>query len=97
MQYIGEYSKSDFLRLTICTHKFESGQLFPAVVTGYYFKESVIPISKVVVTFSLLDDETGIYLSNIDLSTLDRENYILVVHANINTVEVAQAYSFKIR
>lgn len=97
--FLGEFRKDEKVPVVVATHKFETGGQFNGVVAGYYVKKADILGDRVPIVFTLMEDEIGIYLSDIDISGLSGGIYLIVIKATIDTViaQTVDYFSIKIK
>lgn len=92
----GRVIKGEIVMITVPTHKFETGQKINSIVSGYYLKMGADFGSKVALIFSLIPGETGLYYSNIDTSGFSAANYLVVIKATVDTVDVEATGNFEV-
>ena len=95
--FIGRYVAGDKVWIVACCHKFETGVELAASVTGYYLKVGAAFGSAVVLTFNLMNEETGVYYAEIDTTGFDDAAYMAVVEALIDNVPANQVQFFEVR
>lgn len=97
--FLGEFRKDEKVFVSVATHKFETGEQFNGTVEGYYVRKAEILGDRVPITFQIMEDEIGIYYSEIDVSALQGGKYLVVMKATIDTViaQTVDYFSIKIK
>ena len=95
--FLGRYVVGEKVWVTVCCHKFETGEEYASTVTGWYIKVGDGFGSKVALTFNLMDSETGIYYAEIDTTGFDEAMYMAVIEAQVDTVNANAIHFFEVR
>lgn len=95
--YLGRYVAGDKVWITVCCHKFETGQELASAVTGYYLKVGAAFGTAVALNFNLMNAETGIYYAEIDTTAFDDAPYMAVIEAVVDGVAANLIQFFEVR
>jgi len=93
---LGIYQKGRKVNISAVTHKFETGNKIDSSVTGWILKVGDDPVNKQSITFNKFNDETGLYVSEIETDNLTYTNYMVVINAVIDTKEVVNTKYFEV-
>ncbi len=95
--YLGKYLKGESVKIIVCSHKFETGEELAGSVTGYYILDGQAPATKVNLSFSIFNSETGAYEDEIDTTDLIEGVYHVFVEGTIDTVNSNICLKFEVR
>lgn len=95
--FLGRYEQGETVKIIVCAHKFETGEELAGVLTGYYIKDGSAPASKVDLSFSVFNSETGAYEDEVDTSSLSEGVYHVFVEGTIDTVNTNICLKFEVR
>lgn len=95
--FLGRYVAGDKVWITVCCHKFETGEELASSVTGYYLKVGAAFGTAVALTFNIMNAETGIYYAEIDTTAFDDAAYIAVIEALVDNVPANLIQFFEVR
>lgn len=95
--FLGEFRKGQKVFVTVATHKFETGDEFNGTIEGYYVSKADILGDRVGISFTIMEDEIGLYYSEISTDLLVGGIYLVVIKATIDTVIAKTLDYFSIR